>query len=222
MLSRMLPACVLAAALLAANGCCCSRPLVSRNGGFSDCGTASCGEGESGPIDRFMVNHTRKLLTCGSGCGDIYWGEWSSDPPACGNPCDTCGDWAGESCCGAPWHVLSGLRHLWGYRYRAGGCGAPDCEGGCASCAAQLPDTGPMEPIEAGGVKSVEKIVPPAPEPEPAPAKKAGSASYRMRSATYKKPSAAKTPRYRDEVIEATSGRVSEARVSRAQSARDL
>ena len=27
------------------------------------------------------------LLTCGSGCEDVYWGEWLSDPP---EPCDHC------------------------------------------------------------------------------------------------------------------------------------
>ena len=26
-------------------------------------------------------------LTCGAGCGEVYWGEWRSDPP---KPCDDC------------------------------------------------------------------------------------------------------------------------------------
>ncbi|QDT68092.1 hypothetical protein MalM25_10040 [Planctomycetes bacterium MalM25] len=33
---------------------------------------------------------------CG-GCGELYWNEWHSDPPACCDPCDDCGNWVGPS-----------------------------------------------------------------------------------------------------------------------------
>ncbi len=38
-------------------------------------------------------------LACGSGCGDVYWGEWVFNPPECGGPCDD-GCWAGSGCDG--------------------------------------------------------------------------------------------------------------------------
>lgn len=36
---------------------------------------------------------------CG-GCGELYWNEWHSDPPACCDPCDNCGTWVGPSSAG--------------------------------------------------------------------------------------------------------------------------
>lgn len=37
--------------------------------------------------------------SCG-GCGELYWNEWHSDPPACCDPCDDCGNWVGPSASG--------------------------------------------------------------------------------------------------------------------------
>lgn len=32
---------------------------------------------------------------CGDGCGEIYWGDFYSEPPECCDPCDRCGNWTG-------------------------------------------------------------------------------------------------------------------------------
>lgn len=33
---------------------------------------------------------------CGPNCGERYWGDFYSDPPACSDPCDRCGNYAGH------------------------------------------------------------------------------------------------------------------------------
>ena len=36
---------------------------------------------------------------CGPSCGEMYWGEGISDPPACHEPCDRDGHWTGHKGC---------------------------------------------------------------------------------------------------------------------------
>jgi len=36
---------------------------------------------------------------CGPSCGDTYWGEGISDPPACHEPCNRSGQWTGHGGC---------------------------------------------------------------------------------------------------------------------------
>lgn len=70
--------------------------------------------------------------TCGRGCGEVYWGEWVSDPPDCCDPCNSCGDWQNQQCCSPGL-----LRRLWwgAHGYRLGGQhGDANCCGGCGSC----------------------------------------------------------------------------------------
>ena len=57
-------------------------------------------------------------MTCGSGCGDIYWGEWLSNPPDACDPCDGCGNWVGPRCCPPRWwqQLTCGAPGLWGWR----------------------------------------------------------------------------------------------------------
>lgn len=190
MLRRVLSTCLLAAAMVAANGCCSSRPLLSHRGVLADeCGGEGCGGCDSCGVGRepLLLNRTRNLLTCGSGCGDVYWGEWTGDPPSCGS-CGGCGRCGG---CGECWPILGGLRSLWGYRYRSVGYGVADWEVGCESCGAGVPQGYELEPTEAVGEESIEKLKAPVPESEqPTPAKKTGSASYRMRQAAYSKSAA--------------------------------
>jgi hypothetical protein len=70
--------------------------------------------------------------TCGRGCGEVYWGEWVSDPPDCCDPCNSCGDWQNQQCCSPGM-----LRRLWwgAHGYRLGGPhGDANCCGGCNGC----------------------------------------------------------------------------------------
>jgi hypothetical protein len=189
MLHRMLPACLLAAALVAANGCCCSQPFIAHGSSVAEsCANGDCGECASCGVHNHPVwQGTQRALTCGSGCGEMYWGDWLSYPPTC-NGCDS---WACESCC-SPWHVLSGLRNLWGYRYRPGGCGRSDCDGSCDSCSAGYSEGLPSESVPE---RAGERLVPPSPSPEPAPERKATETTYRFRQATYAKPAPKHAPR---------------------------
>ena len=41
---------------------------------------------------------------CGPSCGERYWGEGISDPPACHEPCDQDGHWTGHSGCASCHH----------------------------------------------------------------------------------------------------------------------
>jgi hypothetical protein len=89
------------------------------------------------------VSHLGSRLACGSGCGEIYWDEWLSDPPACEDPCDDCGHYVGPRS-----RILSPLAwcNLWGQRTSPCGdcgtcdsctsCDAPSCGdcGGCSDC----------------------------------------------------------------------------------------
>jgi hypothetical protein len=62
---------------------------------------------------------------CG-GCGELYWGDFHSYPPDCCDPCNRCGQWTGESNCGA-------CRH----NYRCGrcsGCYGDPCNDSCGEC----------------------------------------------------------------------------------------
>src|SRR5262245_20621057 len=82
-------------------GCCSPYPMVW-NGCCNECSHAphvSCADccGECGIIP-YLTRHK----SCGQGCGEIYWGEWYSDPPDCCDPCDQCsGCWTGPHgyCC---------------------------------------------------------------------------------------------------------------------------
>ena len=189
MLHRMLSACLLAAAFVAANGCCCSQPFIAHGSSVAEsCADGDCGECTSCGVHNHPVwQGTKRALTCGSGCGEMYWGDWLSYPPTC-NGCD---GWACESC-RSPWHVLSGLRNLWGYRYRSGGCGMSDCDGSCDSCSAGYSEGLPSESVPE---RAVERLVPPSPSPEPAPGRKATETTYRFRQATYAKPAPKHAPR---------------------------
>lgn len=191
MLLRWMFGCLLAGGLATATGCC-SMPCgygAAGISGIDDCG--SCGVGGAaycGP-NRFM-DHLASTFGCGSGCGGMYWGEWTSDPPDACDPCDACGNWtggapavwAGDAYCSPCWEPLAGLRNLWGYRYAHGGY-----ESGCSSCGSAplgtemgmkmemdyLPmESGPVEylPDESQGDSRLKKPPAPAPRPDVPPA----------------------------------------------------
>ena len=74
---------------------------------------ASCGTrvpGGCGGLSGLMLPLLSTRLACGSGCGNVYWGEWLCDPPEC---CDACND---DGC----WAGTAGMAPYAGCRY--GGC----------------------------------------------------------------------------------------------------
>lgn len=83
--------------------------------GSNACGTGSCGDG------------------CGScqGCGELYIDPWINEPADCGDPCDSCGNYNGQSC-GKCRGIFAGVKSLWGYQCDDGH-GAGGCDGGCDS-----------------------------------------------------------------------------------------
>ncbi len=64
--------------------------------------------------------NVRKTLACGSGCGEIYYGEWLSNPPNTCNECDARGHAFGMNA-RIPW--LCNPFHPWGFKYRENGAG---------------------------------------------------------------------------------------------------
>jgi hypothetical protein len=86
-----------------------------------NCGAESCGGtcGTGGPC------RLRDMLTCRTGCGRMYWGEWAYDPPDECDPCNNHGDWVGPQGC-----PPSGWLNLWngfhGSRFHTA-CGSPTC-----------------------------------------------------------------------------------------------
>ena len=103
-----------------------------------------------------------KMLTCGAGCGEIYWGEWINDPPDACEPCDDCGNWIGPQACCPP----KGIWKLWygllGERYAD--AAAP---GGCDDCGQAVPEVWD-EPV-LNSPEPLEVVPVPAPDPTPSP-----------------------------------------------------
>jgi hypothetical protein len=111
------------------------RPYEARIAEHTQCGTCCKTVGCGGGIRQWLHN---KATHC-RGCGEIYWGEWLSDPPDCCDPCDACGNFTGAGVCcdhGCGLGILCRLCHLFqGHRYCPGPCGCTDCGGiGCDSC----------------------------------------------------------------------------------------
>ena len=59
------------------------------------------------PIDLVSRLFSRQVF-CGDSCGDTYWGDWYSYPPACKDPCDN-GACGGCSDCGSGTTVPMGV-----------------------------------------------------------------------------------------------------------------
>ena len=79
-------------------------------GGCDDCGGGSeivypgsaggCSMGCGGGPGSFLLPLLSTRLSCGGGCGDVYWNEWISDPPECCDACNDDGCWVGPNCGG--------------------------------------------------------------------------------------------------------------------------
>jgi hypothetical protein len=106
------------------------KPIVW-NGCCNDCGPGPCESCCDCPQQCGILPWFYRNRICGKGCGDLYVGEWVSDPPDCCDPCDQChGCWTGpQGCCNlGPMQRL--LAALHGYSY----CPAPDCGPVCGLC----------------------------------------------------------------------------------------
>ncbi len=92
--------------------------------GGSDVACDACGLGPCARVEFHRAIHhlglkLKRLLTCGSGCGELYFGEWHSDPPDPHDPCVDLGANSGPCGCGPhPSVPLS----LWGRRFHCEGC----------------------------------------------------------------------------------------------------
>ena len=127
-------------------GCCspCSRVWTC---GMGDCGPTGCNTGcGNGGIKGIMSGGIGNKC---KGCGEVYLGEWRSDPPPACDPCDGCGNWTGSGCCSSG-HCGAGtcgdscgpacggscVGNLFGWlrgtRYYGDcGCGQAGCGGSC-------------------------------------------------------------------------------------------
>lgn len=165
---------MLSISLLAAlvSGCCSIDQVYHPTGScgdgwdpvFGSC--HDCG-GDTGCNEHSPCQDARHMLTCASGCGEIYWGEWLSDPPDPCDPCDGCGNWIGPRCCPPPWWAAfkCGAPGWWGWR-----CGpsASCCDGsGCDSCM-EGDESDVWEGTEIlNGPEVLEEIPPGAQQPQP-------------------------------------------------------
>jgi hypothetical protein len=163
--------------LVVASGCCCfenvyrpshctpswsPRHVMAEESG--DCGT--------GCVGCSLCQRAHNRLSCCSGCGDIYWGEWLSHPPDDCDPCDDCGNWIGPRCCLPNFRewFCSGVSGLWGWR-----CGPePSCDHGSGCCSHESHELGVLEDYEDGTMLPMKPGEPrkatPAP-PQAAPQK---------------------------------------------------
>ncbi len=98
----------------------CATPIASSCDSCDGAGCGACG------IALNPLQHLHNLR-CGDGCGEVYWGEWLSDPPDCVDPCDDCGFFNGQSFGQCRTRGLwKGIHHLWGHRI-GDSCGCSDC-----------------------------------------------------------------------------------------------
>lgn len=133
------PFCLIGLLLIFGSGCCCVQGVPQGNGygmrGPDRCD--GCTSGSSSPgIGEFA--------SCRGGCGEVYVGEWLSEPPTpdpCDFPCGGCGK------CNECQPIRNILRALWGTPYRndctAAWCG-PSCDGGCDSAGGSDAFGGPI------------------------------------------------------------------------------
>lgn len=128
----------------ACNTCFCLPKPIIWDGSCNDCGPGPCESCADCSGDCGILPLLRRSKVCGKGCGEVYWGEWISDPPDCCDPCDQCyGVYTGpnDGCCNlGPCQRL--LAALHGYKYCpkpccgepcAPLCNKPAC-GGCGGC----------------------------------------------------------------------------------------
>jgi len=95
---------------------------------------------------------------CGSQCGEVYRNEWFSDPPACCDPCDHCGNYTGGG-------------HHHGPSYGPGEYYGPDQGPHYGHGMSQGDEYAPsdMPPPRSGRSRAPSSVAPPSGPPKPEP-----------------------------------------------------
>jgi hypothetical protein len=79
---------------------------------------ACCDRTPCGPLT-FLFSIFECNTWRGPSCGERYWGDFYSDPPACHDPCDQCGNYVGRTYSSGNWG--SGRGYSSGYSSGSGG-----------------------------------------------------------------------------------------------------
>ena len=134
---------ILALCWLTGGGCCCIRRVPCAGGLPHDCResnavpccaaqcpscaaqcpscAAQCPTG--GKLPGALFRWANGRMSCGSGCGEVYWNEWMIDPPDPCDPCDACGEWTGQrDCCEPRRPARNIVMGLFARRYRRDDC----------------------------------------------------------------------------------------------------
>jgi hypothetical protein len=104
------------------------------------CGRGACSDRTPcGPLTLLF-----SIFNCntwrGPSCGERYWGDFYSDPPACHDPCDPCGNYVGRSNSTYHWGNAGGY-------YDSGSSGS-----GCINCNKNRTWTSDPIPMQEGRV----------------------------------------------------------------------
>jgi hypothetical protein len=118
-------------ALATSAGCCGPLGCETGCGPYDDCGVGVGARGQriGGPLQALGL--ARRNFIGGSGCGEVYYGEWSSTPPDCDDPC--CDDqFTGGAAPGRPfcWQPGALISALYGVRF-CDNCGESVDSCGC-------------------------------------------------------------------------------------------
>lgn len=184
---------VLLGLTLVASGCCCGPRGRVWNCDMADCGDASCGSCGHGGVKGIFAGRKGSCM----GCGEVYLGEWRSDPPPCQDPCTdgSCGARACGHCGVAGCHgaclgnLFSGLR---GYRHYPGPCGIEPCGGSCGVGGCSTCGIGGGTHRAVRGMGYSESLLEQDWNPEPAPAPVPGKPIHKAAAPTQRKVSQAK------------------------------
>ena len=96
-------------------------------------GFAGCvGPNAHGPLGGCCGPSVASNNNACTGCGELYVDPWINEPADCVDPCDTCGNYNGQSC-GKCRPIFEGVKNLWGYRCGddCGVCSDPGCAVSC-------------------------------------------------------------------------------------------
>jgi hypothetical protein len=156
------PACVASRRAVVADsdeGCDCDKPCGRASCQTCDpcadpCGSGTCGRvWHRGPLSCLFALFTPGTW-CGGNCGERYWGDFYSDPPACHDPCDGSGNYTGSV---------------------GGGSGCRSCGGGSSvhtrGHASSYVDDGTPVADEGELVPQADRVVTPAAKPTGTPHK---------------------------------------------------
>jgi len=174
------------------SGCC--GPAFRVCDGYGGGAAGPCCNTGCDPCNWHPGKHLFGKIGCNSGCGDLYWSDWHSQPPDCCDPCDRCGNFVGRFFTGNPCRSGCGSCCGGGGEWGGGYAGGSGCCGGAGGGY----DAGPMVPTPAGGDVMYEagpvrtRVTPSRATPTPI-----GPSNPPRATATRVRPSQAAAPRVR-------------------------